>query len=459
MSVDVLVLEWTTELTRDRLVSALISNYLSRYGISVQEGPLQNGRHIIDKVKPKVLLLVNTIGAVTSLEVAKYAKRKCVCVVSLFGEGNFNGDRIEQFVWGHNTQKQVVDHFRLVWSPRALQLLQKSYPELADTSYVAGSVGADNYVIGGGEYLIDQKIKECYQCVVGVGCWNFCLVDELDHRYYGFSEFVGHKEVARIRKDAVLFNGELKSLIKSCPEVLFLIKEHPHKANLKNASGVDDLEHFKNVIFTDKDESIMNCIKSSDIWLTYESTTSLEAWLEGKPTGLLNPTGTKFISNWRSPIYKGQPNFPDAASWKYAISEFIEKGRLPGFAEKCEIRLNLLDDVFGYSDGLNHVRVGNFIISILKGEIPYESSYERIRIKEYLTSKIKNMIWYSSAFIEMLGLWGRIPHFFHRFRVRAWNRKELFSYMDDLNSRQSKYYRKVKGSLDRINVVKVCRDE
>ena len=51
----------------------------------------------------------------------------------------------------------------------------------------------------------------------------------------------------------------------------------------------------------------MESISLSDLWITYESTTALEAWLLGVPTCLLNPSGTDF--NFREGYHLGQENF------------------------------------------------------------------------------------------------------------------------------------------------------
>jgi len=120
MKVDVLLLEWSTDLTRDRLVAGLIVNYLKIKGCNVIEGPLQNGTYWINKYRPTTLLLVNTIGAKTSIKLATYAREMGITVVSLYGEGNFSEDRIEQFIWGHNKGQSVIDDYRLVWGERAL---------------------------------------------------------------------------------------------------------------------------------------------------------------------------------------------------------------------------------------------------------------------------------------------------------------------------------------------------
>ncbi len=455
---DVLILEWTTILTRDRLVASQVFGYLSRCGVNVKEGPLQNGPYLIDKLQPKILLLVNTIGAVTSIEVAKYAKEKNVIVVSLFGEGNFSQDRIEQFVWGHNKyNKDIIDDFRMVWSNRALKLLVGAYPYLAETTFNSGSVGADNYVV---KNIDNESFKrkyadfKNYNFVVGVGCWNFCLLDDRDHRFESFLKHVGKDEVVRLITDSELFNEELTKIVTSMPDVLFLIKEHPHKSDFGNSSGVNGLELFDNVLFVERDESIIDCISASNIWLSYESTTAMEAWLIGKPTALLNPTGTEFITPWRSNVHEGQPNYKSSTGWINAINSYRENGTLPSFGDFKQNREKILSNTFGYMDGLNHVRVSNFIIDVLSDRIkPVKSPKSVSSNYSQIQSFLKNIIWYfneNRALRCFLGF-----SVFKRFLVREWDESKLREYNDFTVFNQSVFYEKNNFSEVELKEIKV----
>lgn len=442
MHADVLVLEWTSQLTRDRLVSTLITNYLRIMGCEVFDGPLQNGMVCIDFHKPKVLLLVNTIGSKTAIELAMYAKRKGVIVVSLFGEGNFTKDRIQQFTWGHNTEQKQVDDYRVVWSRRALDLISSAYPKLKATTYNGGSVGADNYIM---RNTCTTSLKKNHpelshdKTIVGIGCWNFCLLNPKDHRYEGFKKSVGENEVNRLKLDGSLFNSELLKLVKARQDVTFLIKEHPHKSDFEGASGIDGLQHFENVIIVDKDTPIVDCINISDVWLTYESTTAFEAWLCDIPTGLLNPTGVNFTTDWRAPVYKGQPNFDSAKSWSEAIDYFLEHRTLPGFSELSSTRKHLLEDIFGYTDGLNHVRVGNLVLDILSGK---KNRTLNVRsgnlISDILKSYLKNFVWYLNQLLNNAGL--KLPKVLSRFVVREWDEEFLIQYQLKSMGIQKNYY-------------------
>lgn len=443
MKIDVVVLEWTTDLTRDRLVSSLISNYLILNDYNVAEGPLQNGRYILDKYQPSLLLLVNTIGSKLAIEMAKYAKKIGITVVSLFGEGVFSKDTISQCIWGHNKSKEIIDDFRLVWNKGAYKLVIEAHPNLSHTTYIGGSVGADNYVIGNTKSILPSSLKNEYSCVVGVGCWNFCLTNPNDHRYEIFKNDVGEMELDRIVEDGKLFNEEIIKLIECQPDVLFLIKEHPHKSNFHGASGVDGTKVFDNVIFVDKDENIVDCINSSDIWLSYESTTALEAWLCGVQTALLNPMGVNFMTCWRSLVYKGQPNYENAILWMHAIDSFKVSGTIPDFESLQQERKQLLSDTFGYSDGFNHVRVGNFIIDVLNNKITTSNCASNFGVssRDKIFSYVKNSIWNLNSFMKKNHLLKYVPRFMYRFIVRHWNEEQLGLYMKSTREKQLEFYK------------------
>lgn len=94
-----------------------------------------------------------------------------------------------------------------------------------------------------------------------------------------------------------------------------------------------------------------------------ESTTSLEAWLLGKQTFYINPTGAEF-QTYR--IYKGHPIFKSYSEIQNAINEYYKDGSIPGFIEKKEIRKRIIQDVIQWCDGKNHLRAAYYIEKLLR---------------------------------------------------------------------------------------------
>lgn len=444
---DVLVLDWTTKLTRDRLAGCLIVNYLRANEVEVVDAPLQNALWSIDYYKPKIILLLNTVGSKAAVKISKYAKQNNYFIISLYGEGNFSEAKIKQFYFGHNLSMDNIDSERLLWSERAFHLVKKHFPAYSNNIHVKGSVGADNHVI-----LRNKKTdllkkygvnRKDYSIVLGIGCWDFGLLSKMDHRYEIFTKNISTEEQERISNDGMLFNQTIINLVNEFPNVLFLVKKHPnHYDTISNASAVSGIEEKSNVLIVDKEEAITDCIRESDIWLTYESTTALEAWLADVSTALLNPSGIEFESDWRAKICEGQPNYPDAESWGKAIETYILKGNLLEEVSFKEKKAKILQDSIGFSDGFNHVRVGNFILEKLLLDKGKQEEELKINFKFLIEKHLKNMIWKLNRFLTFLNLGGVITSCFpKRFVSKEWDEKKLEVYMKELDVYQKAHYK------------------
>ena len=448
-------LEWSTELTRDRLASVPIINFLKLNNVSVYQYPFQNAFWSIDVVKPDIVVLMNTNGSLTSIDVARYAKNKGCVVISLFGEGNFQEERIEQFFFGHNkVYKEVLDDYRLVWSQRAKNLVDKHYQSRSSTTIFCGSTGADNYILASklDNNIFDkyQRKKEDYELVLGIGCWDFGLLSEKDHRHEFVKNNISVLEQKRILNDGTLFNKTLTQLVEHFSDILFLVKEHPHKSKaVSDPSMIHGLDKYNNVVVLDQDESITDCIIASDIWLSYESTTAMEAWIAGLSTGLLNPSGVNFESKWRASVCTGQPNFQNFNEWKHAINFYKKFGKLPSEDDYELIRKSILEDVFGYIDGLNHVRVGNFILK--KAE---EINGNNIKTSTSLKSIIKLVIWKTSKKIKGFGLKGVFELLPSSFNIRPWDDFKAKSYENHIMEKQKELYSRSKMTIESLKVLK-----
>jgi len=208
------------------------------------------------------------------------------------------------------------------------------------------------------------------------------------------------------------------------------LKEHPGCLGRRRASAIEGLDDYENSLIIKNEESIIDCIGICDFWINYESTTAIEAWLLGKQTCLLNPSGTDFP---RANVYQGSPNFPTIETLQNAINQFYENGELPGFNELDSYRDNIIKDTIQWDDGLNHVRAGNEIIDILEQK-------NRIELKKdtshYAKEKYKQMIlWYLSPYLSFLNQFK-----FYAERVKAFNEKELRKFQQTRLYEQKVFY-------------------
>lgn len=430
---DILNLEWNSFPSRDRTMATLVCNYLRYQGYRVIEGCIFNGMWLIRKVKPKVLIITNSTGAQENLKIVQFAKSLNIKVITFVSEGNFRDDIsfLDSFFWGWNKDKTLYEDLTLLWSNRTRDMVLKEHPELKDRVKVSGGVGFDNYQISKFKSKVSflkKYSKEMFQKVIGIGCWDFGFVEENDSRHLESKESYREDEIARIKYDREQFNKILVNIISKNKDILFLVKEHPGVQLGRFASGILGLENFNNVIFIKNEEPIIDCISVSDFWMVYDSTTAMEAWLLGKNSCLLNPSGVNFK---RDHVHKGSPCYRNEDELQTAINYFQENQTLPGFLEKEKERKIIIQNSIENSDGLNHVRAGNYVISLL--ERPAE-------IKEFSDLKFR--------FIDELKLFIRwnfckfIPSFrnFYIKKKKAFSNEEVKSYSDFLYKHQIDFY-------------------
>jgi hypothetical protein len=112
--------------------------------------------------------------------------------------------------------------------------------------------------------------------------------------------------------------------------------------------------------------------------MAYDSTTCLEAWLLGKPTLLINPSGEDFD---RADSYRGSPVFTDVAELQAAIDSWYAEGRLPGFEERAGARREVVEQTIQWDDGRNHLRAVHYLEQLLAraGARPALSPRDRVR--------------------------------------------------------------------------------
>lgn len=319
--------------------------------------------HAMDKYKPKLLLVSNTIGSRVQVEAMRYAHKRMIPVISLLHEGLFiqDIDEIDGQTWGHDENRKKLEHTWMLWSKNSARLCIKQFPELKEKIKVSGAVGFDRYVIYRlmtKEVFLKKYNKPGYKKVVGYAGWEFGMIEK--KRVIHWNE----KKREFLRKDGERVNAILRSLLENNPDILFVFKIHPMELK-PEMSEVVGLASFPNAIIIKNEEAIGDIINVSDIWLAYDSTTALEAWIidRTKPTIFINPTSENFQ---RREIYKGTVIVKDYDSLQCLINEYFSAGSVRTFEERLGIRQNIIKLLIEWDDGLNHVRVANYMDDLLK---------------------------------------------------------------------------------------------
>jgi hypothetical protein len=362
MSCDVLNLEWSSR-GRDRESATLICEALRRRGHSVVEGSIFNYRYLLLKHQPRVLYLADPTGARINYEVALFAEQAGIPAVCLDAEGNYAPDTTDEMFWGHMMDRRLPVRLKLQWSMRSREAALGIAPDLRESLRVTGAPGFDRYRLY--EFASKDEWRRRYgfsqERVYGYATWVFDCLYADEATLQRLTDIYGEPALDRFRRDRDALREVLVEVVSSNPDALFLLKEHPGVTNPAETE-IAGLERFPNVLKIKNEEGVDDCINVCDVWMAYESTTAIEAWLLGKPTLFVNPSGGDFP---RATVHEGNPVLETAEAVDAALREHRETGEIAGFEARREARQALLAETLQWTDGRNHVRAAHYIDGLL----------------------------------------------------------------------------------------------
>jgi hypothetical protein len=375
---DILNFEYSTVSVRDIGIVEPVLSYLElKFGYNIIRANISdNFCSIIEQYAPRIIITSNGIGTVSHYEMVKYASLKNIKVITFISEGDMVDIRenVEILFWGNNKDKVFYEYANLQWSEKNIGLILKHIPEASNYNIVCtGGTGFDRYKFlplkSKTDFHKQYPQYNKYENIIGLagfpfyfflsdlykkdGQWNNM---HLDHKA---AEIMGsQKEPLRII---------YREIIKNNPDILFILKYHPSDI-MKELSEFYELDQFENTLAIYKEETIDNVINISDLWIGFESTTCLEAWLLGKTTFICNPGNVSFI---RSIISSGSPHYGSYGELNDAIHAYFAGKASEGFTVLEKERQDAIKLVIGFGDGLNHKRAGDFIHSVI--DKPFES--------------------------------------------------------------------------------------
>lgn len=357
------------------IVEPVLSYLEIKYGLSVVRGCVRDFVYMLEKYNPKSLVC-GIKGSDYNIQAAKYAKKLGVKIIAYEGEGDYVKSRLDEFYWGLNKQHEILADLEMIWSQRALSYIvnyigNSRHPNIK----VPGAAGFDRYKFM--KFMDKKDFLHKYSCdrykkIIGVSSW------------WGFEPAY----ITDFHENAkVLMNGILKKIIKVNEDILFILKVHPSVTEISNIE-FSGLEKYQNVVVIYNEENIADIINVSDLWIGYESTTFMEAWLLGKTTFYINPKGGDFD---RSIMFTGNPIAKSATEVQCYINEFYENGSIKDFEALKEKRSKIYTDIIGNDDGLNHVRAGEYVIELLQNIDEYPA--KRCIGRTYFKEKLKNILY------------------------------------------------------------------
>lgn len=321
--------------------------------------------HQIYRIKPDIILSANTIGSNLYFEISRIAHSQNIPLFALISEGNFRTDGSFN-IWGFNRDKKFYQEYVCCWSERTAEFLKKEVPEAANKIVVTGGTGFDRYSIY--KFMTKDEFtkkyhKEEFNKVIGYAGWAFGKKDHKRGREELIAFFKGDEsKLEWVEQQRVEIRNILKKAIEDNPDILFILKQHPQENAPERPEPVvnemSELAHYPNVLYLCNEESIHDLISVSDIWTCFESTTALESWLMGKQTIFINPD-PDFN---RDPLYKGSAMAKDYTEFRNMIYEYYSTGKISDFflQGKIDRRKELIRNIIGYGDGLNHIRASYY---------------------------------------------------------------------------------------------------
>ena len=378
MGQTVLFINWTTR-GRDVEIDLPLMYFFEKvFGWRVEHASMFNLPRILS-LKPDIVLMPNTTGGVRQVEISELVEQSGFPLFSHVSEGMFREENLDEFIWGAGcNKKRLCENLSMYWSDRCVKLAVSRYPELKNKILCSGAVGVDKY-----QFKESSKIQiPGYQRYIGFAAFDYHNIIQKKERFINENGIVAFN---RLLRNLEKTNEILKNIIETNKDICFFLKSHPGDGEGKISLEFEGLEKYKNTLFVDKKASIFDVIASSDIWLSFNSSTNLEAWLLEKPTiSLLTDPG--FFS---SEIIHGAVNCNNPSVINNYIKEFYLTNKIQDFEKKNKFRESMVHDYIGFDDGMNHVRYVKFVKDYLDNvqklsKIPRWKVSLPLRVKAYL---------------------------------------------------------------------------
>ena len=440
MTLDVLNLEWTSCSSRDRDPATLVCNSLRHQNYTVFEGSVFNGYALIKKLKPKLIFMTNTTGSSLNQALSRYGKSKGIKIVTTYSEGYLREEAMDEMVWGHNHDKIPFEDSIGVWSHRSLEMIKKEYPILGNITNVSGSIFIDKNIISNIKTKNDKQNQR--DLTIGIGCWGFDIFMDPER-----SKVYTNSVISFFKDQRNKFNRELSKIIENNQDINFIIKQHPGNTFGYKGSGVESCVQYDNVEIYQNDKSINWCIQNSNLWITYDSTTALEAWMLNIETCLLNPGGSNWPIN-RDQMHLNQPIYNDAISIQHAINLLKIKKNNFKFEKHFPQKEKIISEISQWTDGLNHVRLGNLIISNLKSTKKSPILNKSLNLSSYFTILKQKIRWFLYSNFPSMKMFSN-PNQIHR----SWKQEEVIKISKKLMEKQKIFYKK--SNLNKLLLKKI----
>lgn len=383
------------------------------------------------KYRPKMLVQANAIGCKNHYWACKFASMLGIKVVTFTSEGDYRiiDNSLTTMLFGWNNEEHLYEDLHLEWSQRNIEYFKTSKGYNPDIVKLSGATGFDKYKLlkfmNKSDFLSKYK-KTNYNKIVGLGGWTFDFIFNDEHStgpiYFG-------EEKEGIKKSLIELREGYEYIVSNNPDILFVCKKHPLTENLEY-DEFSSLNKYENVIIIQTEENIYDVINISDFWITFDSTTALEAWLLGKQTFLYNPVIQEFN---RSSIAKGSPKITSKMDLQSICIEFYKYGKVRAFEKLEKEREYIINEVIGWSDGRNHERAADYIKELyIKKRVKIEKK-NYFFIGKMLLLGVRNYLRSQIVRFKILNCFSRVKQFL-KWRDSYYDNNERMYYVEKYRS-------------------------
>ncbi|MFM9945909.1 MAG: BFO_1060 family glycosyltransferase [Bacteroidia bacterium] len=354
---------------RDMHIMTPIRVYLEKKrNVKITVGNIYNTYFLVFIKRPKLILIANAHGDELVHNFIKFLYNIGFNIVNVNSEGNFHDEYQKTYIWGWNNDFKLYHDKMILWNEDSKRITLKYYPYLLDKLSVSGATGFDRF------FLFDYSkgtLKKKYNLtkndkIIGIASFgSFKTINNVDY-YYNNNPDYPKSNYELFIEDYPKIKKIYFDLINNNPSILFILRVHPEFVNDFKASEFADCLELDNVLISSTIgyiPDIAEVIGLSDIWIGYESTTSMEAWLLNKFVLYINPTRSDFM---REDHHKGLIICKTTNELQNYINKHYKDEKIKEYDDLESIREKIIKRVLGYMDAKSHERAGEIIYKELK---------------------------------------------------------------------------------------------